>query len=278
MTRPDGTIVAIGGDAAQRGVRLRHDDVDRAAADTPGGYATVDGPGATLPNGDVIFATGPCTGRRDTGDFSPGTQFYEISGTTFTQVGGTTDDARASSSYQNFLLVLPTGELLHTQDQLRPGTTSSSTRPPPGVAANAVPEILGEPELVGIGDGAADRPHAHDVQGPLLHLPIARMNGIDLGADYGDDVQVSTDFPIVRVTASDSGHVWYCRTYDRERSVDQPRRARHRDLRHPATVEGGTAEITVIANGIASRAAHRQRQVTVRSNSGRASASKAAMV
>jgi hypothetical protein len=85
-------------------------------------------------------------------------------------------------------------------------------------------------------------------------MNIARMNGIWLGATYGDDVQTSTDFPIVRVTAMESGHVWYCRTYnptDRSTSPDEQGAATF-DV--PDALEGGSAQIDVIANGIASPA------------------------
>jgi hypothetical protein len=45
------------------------------------------------------------------------------------------------------------------------------------------------------------------------HLTGTRFNGITEGAAYGDDAQMSSDYPIVRLTNS-SGSVDYCRTYD----------------------------------------------------------------
>ena len=249
MTRPDGTIVAIGG-------TLHNAVFDPAAmtwtalADTPDGYATVDGPGATLPNGNVIFATAPY----DNASFAPGTKWYEINGTTFTQVGATSDDAQLAS-FEHFLLMLPTGELLHTQDSYATATSTMQIyTPAPGVAANAVPQILGEPQLVGMTAEAPTAPVLTLYKGRSYTMPIARMNGINLGATYGDDVQTFTDFPIVRVTASSSGHVWYCRTHDPSDRSTNPNEQGTATFDIPATVEGGTAEVAVIANGIASPA------------------------
>jgi hypothetical protein len=246
MTRADGTIVAIGG-TPHNAVFDPGTMSWTALADTPGGFATVDGPGTSLPNGDVLFATAPPYN----GDFPAGTKWYELSGTTFTQVGGTTSDAQLAS-YQNFLLVLPTGEILHTQIQSAPGNELELYTPAAGVAPNAVPEILGEPQLIGTGDEAPTAPVPTIYKGRSYTMPIARMNGLWLGATYGDDAQAATNFPIVRVTASGSGHVWYCRTYDatdRSTSPDEQGTATF-DL--PATIEGGTAEIAVVANGIPS--------------------------
>jgi hypothetical protein len=254
MTRPDGTIVAIGGTPHN----ALFDPATMswtALQDTPDGYATVDGPGATLPNGNVIFATAPycSTPGCTTGDFSPGTKWYEIdSSSTFTQVGGTTDDAHLGS-YEHFLLVLPTGELLHTQDDYISGKVQLYT-PAPGVAPNAVPQILGEPQLVGTSPEPPTAPVPTVYKGRSYTMNIARMNGIWLGATYGDDVQTSTDFPIVRVTAMATGHVWYCRTYNPTDRLTSPDEQGSATFDVPETLEGGIAQLDVIANGIASAA------------------------
>ncbi len=246
MTRPDGTIVAIGG-TDHNAVFDPSTMTWTALADTPGGYATVDGPGATLPNGNVIFATAPY----DNADFAPGTKWYEINGTTFTQVGGTPDDANLAS-FEHFLVMLPTGELLHTQEYYPATVQVQLYTPAAGVSPNAIPSILGEPQLVGTTPEAPTAPLPTLYKGRSYTLPIARMNGINLGATYGDDVQASTDFPIVRVTASTSGHVWYCRTHDPSDRSTSPDEQGTATFDIPETVEGGTADVAVIANGIAS--------------------------
>ncbi|HEY1815921.1 MAG TPA: hypothetical protein VGG74_26405 [Kofleriaceae bacterium] len=244
MTRPDGTIVAIGA-TPHNAMFDPASMMWTALPDTPGSGATEDGPGATLPNGNVIFATAPYNGT-----FAAGTSWYEWDGTSFTKVGGTTDDAQLAT-YEHFLVMLPTGELLHTQDNYISGTLQLYT-PATGVATTAIPEILGEPELVGSGAEPPTAPIPTIYKGRSYTMPIARMNGIDLGATYGDDVQTSTDFPIVRVTASDSGHVWYCRTHDPTDRSTSPDEQGAATFDVPEAVEGGTAEVAVIANGIAS--------------------------
>jgi hypothetical protein len=248
MTRADGTIVAIGG-TPHNAVFDPSTMTWTALQDTPDQGATVDGPGATLPNGNVIFATAPYAN----GTFAAGTKWYEIDASnTFTQVGGTTDDAQLAS-YEHFLLVLPTGELLHTQDDYIAGKVQLYT-PAAGVAPNAVPQILGEPQLVGMSPEPPTAPVPTVYKGRSYTMNIARMNGIWLGATYGDDVQTSTDFPIVRVTAMATGHVWYCRTYNPTDRLTSPDEQGSATFDVPETLEGGSAQIDVIANGIASPA------------------------
>ena len=89
-----------------------------------------------------------------------------------------------------------------------------------------------------------------------VNCQLARdwMNGIWLGATYGDDVQTSTDFPIVRVTATSSGHVWYCRTYNPTDRLTSPDEQGVATFDVPASLEEGEAQLDVIANGIPSPA------------------------
>ena len=243
IARPDGTVVAIGGtphnalynEAAQTWTALE---------DTPSGFATVDGPGVTLPNGDAMFATAPYAP-----EFAPGTVYYEVSGTTFTSVP-TTENAASDPSYVNFLLVLPTGEILHTDSS----QLVEIYTPAPGFAANAGPVILDEPTLIGSGAEPPTAPVPTLYRGRSYTLPMQRMNGVDLGAVYGDDVQTSTNYPIVQLTATASGHVWYCRTHDATDRSISPTEVGLATFDIPESVEGGTAQIAAIANGIPSAA------------------------
>jgi hypothetical protein len=247
MTRPDGSIVAIGG-TPHNALFDPNTMSWTALQDSPNGGATQDGPGATLPNGNVLFATAPYDA---TNPFQSPTSWYEIDASnTFTKVGGTTDDTQLGT-YEHFLVVLPTGELMHTQEEYINGKIQFYT-PVPGYAANAIPEILGEPQLVGSGAEPPTAPVPTIYKGRTYTMNIARMNGLWLGATYGDDVQTSSDFPIVRVTAMTSGHVWYCRTYNPTDRLTSPDEQGTATFDVPDSLEEGDAQIDVIANGIPS--------------------------
>ena len=120
----------------------------------------------------MIFATAPYDGT-----FAKGTSWYEWDGTSFTKVGGTTDDAQLYT-YEHFLVMLPTGELLHTQDNYISGTLQI-VYAGPGNAPTAIPEILDEPELVGSGAEPPTAPIPTIYKGRSYTMPMARMNGID---------------------------------------------------------------------------------------------------
>src|SRR5262249_30832872 len=65
-----------------------------------------DGPGALLPNGNVLVAASP-------GDYQPPTHFFEFDGSSLTEVAAT-PNAPSLSTYQIDMLVLPTGQILVT--------------------------------------------------------------------------------------------------------------------------------------------------------------------
>ncbi len=77
------------------------------------------------------------------------------------------------------------------------------------------------------------------------------FNGISEGASYGDDWQMNSNYPIVRLTRNDS--VYYCATYNwtstglmRGSALDSTQ------LVIPSTVPGGTYALQLVANGNAS--------------------------
>ena len=46
------------------------------------------------------------------------------------------------------------------------------------------------------------------------HLTGRLLNGISEGAGYGDDAQMNSNYPLVRMTNNATGNVYYARTYD----------------------------------------------------------------
>jgi hypothetical protein len=239
ILRPDGTVVAIGG-TVHNAVFDTHTMTWSALPDTPLGLDVADGPAALLPNGDVLIAA-------SAGVFQSGVHLFELHDATFTEVDGT-PNAPGNTSYQHSMLVLPTGEILMTDYT----SDIELYTPAPGVVESAVPVILGAPEVVGDGPVADTAPIASLYPGRTFTIAVRRMNGASQGAYYGDDEQASTDFPIVRVTNTETGHASYCRTHghsDRSLAPDEHGTTKF-DV--PDTIERGPSQLVVIANGIAS--------------------------
>ena len=215
-----------------------------------------DGTGAVLPNDNVIVATSP-------GVFNPGITFFEWDGTAFTQVAATAN-AAADSSYNLNMLVLPTGEVLLT-DQ---GADAELYTPATGPKLDYQPVVMSMPKEVTASDpnplapqpgelaptGVALEPLATLHGGVTYKFWLQRPNGISQGAYYGDDEQASTNYPIVRLANQATGHVAYARTHDGSTygiGMDVVGSTRF-DV--PVTAEHGLTTLTVIANGIPSPA------------------------
>jgi hypothetical protein len=81
------------------------------------------------------------------------------------------------------------------------------------------------------------------------------LNGFSSGAFYGDDAQSSTNYPLVRITNTATGHVRYARTHNHSRmgveSVGSTQVVSSQ-FDAPAGLELGPSTLVVVANGIAS--------------------------
>jgi hypothetical protein len=140
------------------------------------------------------------------------------------------------SSYEGRMLVLPTGEVLFTiydgvQIYTNPGPPQNTWRP----------AISSSPANVVARD-------TYSISGTLF-------NGFSEGAFYGDDAQMATNYPLVRIQNNATGHVFYARTHDHSQmGVESVGSATivttHFDV--PAGIETGSSTLYVVANGIAS--------------------------
>ena len=80
-----------------------------------------------------------------------------------------------------------------------------------------------------------------------------QFNGLSQGAAYGDDFQDATNYPLVRIVNTATGHVFYCRTHNHSTmgvATGTHKVATHFDV--PASAEAGPSQLFVVANGIAS--------------------------
>jgi hypothetical protein len=258
VLRHDGTVLALGA----TGHNATYDPTTKtwtAAPDLPmigGQLDLADGPAAVLPNGNVLVPASP-------GVFNTPTHYFEWDGTSFTPTADP-PAATAQTTYQINLIILPTGEMLMTD------TTQDIEiyTPAPGHPDNGVPVITQAPQLMTaaheVGPSQPSSPSASIAQlagvtpvsnlflGRVYKLSVLRMNGITQGAYYGDDAQAYTNYPIIRLTYQDTGHVAYLRTHDHSNRAIGPDKSGTTLFDVPANAERGLATLESVANGIPS--------------------------
>src|ERR1017187_2764753 len=152
----------------------------------PNGMVADDAPAAMMVNGKILCALTPTSGVP--------TSFYEYDpvANSFTQVDGPLGQNFFSISDEMRMLDLPDGTVLFVSDNSQLYVYQPDGSPLPA----------GQPVISTLttkSDGSAN-------------LPGNLLSGISEGAAYGDDVQMSSDYPLVRLTDS-TGGVHYGRTY-----------------------------------------------------------------
>jgi hypothetical protein len=198
-----------------------------AGPDIPNGQGTDDAPAAMMVNGKILCAVGPA------GTFNGPTTFYEYdpAADAFAPVSGAPSVSGAPFGCR--MLDLPDGGVL-----LNPGGSQLYEYVPDGPALAA-----GRPSVSGI------RPSA---DGSFL-LTGARLNGISEGAAYGDDAQMASNYPLVRLSDG-SGRVAYARTFDwSSTDVATGGATVTTVFTLPPGTPAGTYLLSVIANGIGSQ-------------------------
>jgi hypothetical protein len=198
----------------------------------PLGLVNQDGPAAMLVNGKILCVV------HDPGQANnPPKSIYEYDylSNSFASVSSPTASWTTAGSGANrvALLALPDGNVLlsDTTSQLYVYTPN----PTPPVAAGK-PSIL---SVIANGDGS-------------YSLTGTGLNGISAGADFGDDAQMNSNYPLVRLTDG-SGDVFYARTYNwSSTGVRTGSRVVSTQFTVPNTVGDGTYSLVVVANGISS--------------------------
>jgi len=232
---PNGTVFYIGGNT-------------NTAIYTPGATATsagswvmgptmvfgtnnlgaVDAPAAMMVNGKILCALGPITG------FDGPTTFYEYDylSNAFTQVnapgGGPT---YGSAPFATSMLDLPDGTVLFVGGQ---NSSSLYVYTPDGT-----PLAAGQPVINSITENADGS----------FHLTGTGLTGISEGAAYGDDEQMNSNYPLVRMTNNVSGNVYYARTYNwNSTSVQTGSRVIATEFSLPQNLPAGAYSLSVVAN------------------------------
>jgi len=200
--------------------------------DFPGGNAMADAPAAVLVDGNVLVETCP-------GVFGTPTSFFEFNGTSFTSVPKPAKVGAQNTSYEGRFLDLPSGQVLFT---VADGSTKEAALYTPAGSANSA----WAPTITHL-------PPSTITHGMTYQIGGTQFNGLTAGAAYGDDAQMNTNYPLVRITNTGTGHVFYAKTHNHTfMGVASGTRQVGTKFDVPAGIELGASTLEVVANGIAS--------------------------
>jgi hypothetical protein len=239
VLRPDGTTFAIG---ATNRTAIYHPPANPLQ---PGKWTVgpsfpnnkrgqtlseFDGPACLLPDGNVLAMTSPNFFEKQ-----GGAVFFEWNGRKLIKVPAI-PNAGSLFSFQAYMLLLPTGQVLLTEQTKDVEIYTPKGSPNPAWA----PTITSVPSTI--------------TRGKSYLAKGTQFNGLSEGAYYGDDTQSATNYPLVRITNNRSGQVFYARTHDHSTmavATGSKPVATHFDV--PAGIETGASKLVVVANGIASK-------------------------
>jgi hypothetical protein len=189
-------------------------------------FDEADGPAAVLPNGQVLMMASP-------GEYQTPSHFFIYNGSTISRTADTSDAAELSS-FDGFMLDLPTGQILFND---RVGGLWLYT------ATGAAP-VSAEPKITSVATGLrAGR--SYTVKG-------TQLSGLTQGAAYGDDFQDGTNSPLVAIVNTATGDLVFARTSGITNTSVAPHAKGSATFAVPAGIETGAAELYVIASGVRS--------------------------
>lgn len=199
--------------------------------DIPAAKGQPDAPAAMLVNGNVLCAVSPQSTAAQW--FPPPTTFYEYDPVANTWLAAPSPIGTQVNQpvYQSAFLALPDGKVLYSH-----GGTDLYVYTPTGG-----PIAAGKPTISSISINADGS----------YHLVGTGLNGISEGAYYGDDAQMNSNYPIVRLKSG--ANVYYARTYDwSSTGVMTGATPVSTEFKLPASLPAGTYQLEVVANGFAS--------------------------
>jgi hypothetical protein len=195
-----------------------------------------DAPAALLPNGSVLCVAGAVvTSGADAGWAGFPISFFEFDGAALIPVPSPPNAPNTLTFNCRFLL-LPTGQVLYSDctSDLEVYTPSGAPQPHWRPHITHVPKVL-------------RRGHSYRLGG-------RQLNGLSQANGYGDDAQMATNYPLVRLKHITSKRAFFCRTFDHSTmAVATGKKLHHTRFHVPTAVQVGRYELVVIANGIHSQ-------------------------
>jgi hypothetical protein len=250
-TGPNGCIVLskVGHTAIYHpGITGSSADAWTAGPDFPDGEGAGDSYANLLPNGNVLVEVNPAGTVNDartrlerilSGVIHPAAaeaaaprvttptwKFYEFDGTSLIPV-----PQADSMGGQASTLLLPTGQVMLNGQAVY--TPAGTYRPDWAPLIGRAPRSL--------------------TPGTSYEISGRQFNGLSQANAYGDEFQVATNYPLVRITNYATGHVTYARTHDPSSmgvATGMMIVTTHFDV--PKTIERGSSLLQVVANGIPS--------------------------
>jgi Kelch motif len=232
MQRPDGSVVAFGA-TTNTSIYSTTTGTWTEGPIFPNKDDIADGNASILPDGNILVYTSP-------GVFSGTGTFYEFTypGNTFVAAPATAKSGKLES-WDARQLLLPTGqvmwlgadgETIDVELYTSNGTVSSTWAP----TITSVPKTL--------------------THGNSYVISGTQFNGLTAGTAYGDDAQMATSYPLVRIENAATKHIFYARTHDHSTmGIATGSTTVSTTFDVPANIETGESAIFVVANGIASK-------------------------
>ncbi|HEY6768263.1 MAG TPA: hypothetical protein VI386_26200 [Candidatus Sulfotelmatobacter sp.] len=139
----------------------------------------------------------------------------------------------AGPSTPGSLLILPTGQVLVGGAEVYTATGTYK--------AAWAPTITTSPSSV--------------TRGTTYPISGTQFNGLSQAAAFGDEFETATNYPLVRITNTATGHVFYAKTHGHSTMGVATGAAKvSTNFDAPKTMETGPSTLTVVANGIPSAA------------------------
>jgi hypothetical protein len=188
---------------------------------------SADGPSTLLSNGNVMLPASPGV------DHAPA-YFYLFNGKKFISIAAP-PNAPNDPSYIFRLLLLPTGQVLETDESDDVQIYTSSAKPDEKIA----PEITSVRKTL--------------THGSTYKISGRYFNGFSQANFYGDDNQQATNYPLVCIVNDATGHVFYARTHNHSYMgiAYHPIVSTMFDV--PSNIETGPSKLMVVANAIQSK-------------------------
>ncbi len=240
IVRPDGTVVVCG----VNGKMAIYDSKTETWSEGPrlpvdpdlGQLGYLDSAAQLLPNGNVLLSCDAPTQH-----FSvPPTFFFELTKDNKLVPQTQPEFALDLPSEAFAMLMLPNGDVLLTN--LDNTVIQFYTPADKSYDPSWAPVIKSAPRKVRAGK--------------TYKICGIRFNGMSQAGDTSDDSQYATNYPLVRITNSKTGHVFYCRTHDHSFMGIASDRHVHTFFDVPSNIESGCSKLEVVANGIPSKPVH----------------------